>query len=84
MVIGENKIQFVLVFTVDLDLEPELGSTSIVKIADAIQNDVTVYINLGEDENGFMNEESLSHLIVRKIVDGNEKEVVARNYDLEE
>ena len=69
--------QIVLIFTVDQEDYPEVVLCPIEELADVIQDSVDVNFESVAEEI-YLNEKELTHLIVRDLDNGDEKNVVAR------
>ena len=78
-----KALQVMVVFTIPEDGNEELLLQKLENLADTIQD--TVDLNFEDDarDTYYVDAEQLTHLILRRMEDGEEKEQVARSYMLE-
>lgn len=69
--------QIVLVFTIDQEDFPEIVLCPIEELADVIQDGADVTFE-SDDVEVYLNEKELTHLIIRDLDNGDEKNVAAR------
>lgn len=75
-----KELQLVFVFTIDAEENPELLAQKLNDLADSIQDSIDVNFDDDANETTYLDQKNLTHLILRHLEDGNEKETVARNY----
>lgn len=80
---ADRQLQIVLVFTVGMKENMELVLQPLPALADAIQNTVECMFDDDAGDGQDLDVNNLSHLILRRLEDGDEKETIARNYEVE-
>lgn len=77
-----REIQIVFVFTIDAELDPELWKNKLESLADTVQDSAEISFDDDAKDTHYVDYEAMTHLIIRRLVDGNEKEQVARLYTM--
>lgn len=77
-----REIQIVFVFTIGEEFDPELWNHKLEVLADTIQDTAEISFDDDAKDTHYVDYERMTHLIIRRLVDGNEKEQVARLYNM--
>lgn len=75
--------QLTLVFLIDPEVDPEICSMQIERLADSLQQTVALTFEVDGDVDAYLSEKELTHMIIRDLDGENEKSIIARRFNPE-